>query len=1149
MAPLYTVIVWICIAISTIGTAVGQSSELQQSFRQRFQGAAEPTTAAAEYGEMVRPSRWRSPADQLAGFHLPPGFEIRLFAAEPDIAKPLNLAIDSQGRVWMTQTTAYPKPAEGGSSPTDAVMILQDTIGDGHADRITTFASGLNIPIGVLPYGDGCICFSIPNLYYLRDTTGDGVCDTKEVLLGPFDTTRDTHGMVNSLRDGGDGWIYACHGFNNRSVVKGRDGHEVRLESGNTFRFRPDGSRIEQVTQGQVNPFGMTRDEWGYWYSADCHSKPITQLIRGACYPSFGRTHDGLGFLPPTVEHLHGSTAISGILSIASDSPIAPLQGQIISGNVMTSRLNRNLLVYHGATARGEELTDFLTSDDSWFRPVDLQIDSSGNIYVADFYNKIIGHYEVPLDHPDRDRTSGRVWQIRYVGNDRSQGFSDRSEPLKTDGGDAATDFGNGTIKQTLQQDPIRARIHTLNQLGQSGALSEDLRSTVTALLRHENAHLVRAAAELIGRVDTDDADTFMLIQQLGSIDIQDPVLRQTFRIAIRNRLSSRAPESPVWQNLRLENMAPETQQELAAILLAVHAPQVVRPIIQYLERSPAAPLRNELIRHTATLVDEEDFESIVSLARRMTGDSSVDQGELLELLLTSQSRFRRESKSGQSLRKWALEIATASLDQFNQLLGRGDRLIGWTTTDGQAWGLQSRPQSSGSVASLMSSHTRGESYVGKLLSDPFPAPATIQFWLAGHAGSPGKEHHGRNLVRLIRVSDGVVLHEAKAPRNDTAQLITWHHQGAIHEQVRIECHDGDAANAYAWIALGQFDPPWVDQAHAIEHLRIATRWAERLQLKELNAAFKTLLHNEHFPSSVRLEIALAIGSIIADHDWLAILSTLQTHAPLASRSDDLITLFIQSQGAPLSDATGTQVDSPPIDQACRLITSHLSSKDEAAFVQNWLRRGGSPVRLINMGEAGWLNRAALAEASVAEILKVRLDQDDVKRLLRLTENLSPTQAHDEQRHRELVAAIESASTDLQAGAEVFKRHCFACHQVRGIGSIVGPQLDGVLSRTTERLVEDITMPDRNVDAAFRTTSLLLDDGRAIVGMIQTEDESEIKLADPMGKIVVVEVASIQTRIDSSRSLMPNNFIDVMTPVEFASLFQFLRVNDPTRGK
>ncbi|MFM8399779.1 MAG: hypothetical protein ACKOAH_18290, partial [Pirellula sp.] len=89
------------------------------------------------------------------------------------------------------------------------------------------------------------IAFSIPNIYFLRDTDNDGICDHRQVVLGPFDTSRDTHGMVNALRDGRDGWIYACHGFNNISKLQGSDGHAIELTSGNVFRFKPDGSRVE----------------------------------------------------------------------------------------------------------------------------------------------------------------------------------------------------------------------------------------------------------------------------------------------------------------------------------------------------------------------------------------------------------------------------------------------------------------------------------------------------------------------------------------------------------------------------------------------------------------------------------------------------------------------------------------------------------------------------------------------------------------------------------------------------------------------------------------------------------------------------------------------------------------------------------------
>jgi hypothetical protein len=94
----------------------------------------------------------------------------------------------------------------------------------------------------------------------------------------------------------------------------------------------------------------------------------------------------------------------------------------LLSGNVMTCRINRNGLEYFGATAKAVELPDLLTSEDPWFRPVDLQFGPDGCLYVADFYNKVIGHYEVPLDHPDRDRTSGRIWRIRCIAQNPSDG-------------------------------------------------------------------------------------------------------------------------------------------------------------------------------------------------------------------------------------------------------------------------------------------------------------------------------------------------------------------------------------------------------------------------------------------------------------------------------------------------------------------------------------------------------------------------------------------------------------------------------------------------------------------------------------------------------------------------------------------------------
>ncbi len=227
---------------------------------------------------------------------------------------------------------------------------------------------------------------------------------------------KDTHGMTNAFTWGFDGWIYACHGFSNESTVKGKDGQPIVMQSGNTYRMKPDGSHLEYYTHGQVNPFGLAFDPLGNLYSCDCHSRPIYCLLPEAYYPSFGKPHDGLGFGPEMVTHDHGSTGIGGIVYYAAEHFPKAYRDNIFIGNVVTSRINRDTLEWHGSSPKGIAQPDFLVSDDPWFRPVDLELGPDGALYVADFYNRIIGHYEVPLTHPGRDRERGRIWRIVYKG-------------------------------------------------------------------------------------------------------------------------------------------------------------------------------------------------------------------------------------------------------------------------------------------------------------------------------------------------------------------------------------------------------------------------------------------------------------------------------------------------------------------------------------------------------------------------------------------------------------------------------------------------------------------------------------------------------------------------------------------------------------
>lgn len=215
-----------------------------------------------KFADHIRTTNFQTPEEEMAGFKVPEGFEITLFASEPDITKPINMEFDDQGRLWVTQSSEYPIVA-GPSAGRDRISILEDKDGDGRADVFTHFNDSLNIPIGIMPVSDGAIGFSIPNLYRFTDINGDGASDQKRILFGEFGY-KDTHGMVNNLVRGFDGWIHACHGFTNISTIAGTDGDSITMQSGNTFRFRSDGSRVEKTTNGRINSFGPAYDERVY---------------------------------------------------------------------------------------------------------------------------------------------------------------------------------------------------------------------------------------------------------------------------------------------------------------------------------------------------------------------------------------------------------------------------------------------------------------------------------------------------------------------------------------------------------------------------------------------------------------------------------------------------------------------------------------------------------------------------------------------------------------------------------------------------------------------------------------------------------------------------------------------------------------------
>ncbi len=668
--------------------------------------ADDPRFSGKKFNEHIRSTEARTPAEQQAGFRLPPGFQIELYASEPDIGKPINLTFDAKGRMWVTQSFEYPFAAAPGKG-SDRITILEDTDKDGKADKFTHFSDTLNIPIGILPTNDGAIAYSIPNVYHFVDNNSDGKADSKKTLLGPFEH-RDTHGMVNNFIRGYDGWIHSCHGFTNRSTVAGADGDSIRMISGNTFRFRPDGSRVEHYTHGRINPFGLAYDELGYLYSTDCHTSPLYQLIRGADYTQWGK-EEAMGFAPDMKPLEREATALAGIAYYADVKFPKEYQSNFYIGDAVASRVYRNSFSFKGSSPVGKLEEEFVLSEDPWFRPVDVKLGPDGALYIADFYNSIIGHYEVPLSHPKRDKVRGRIWRITYKGGDNDVKdliAAPLDELIKSLDADnlvvrmAASDqiadrIGNAAVTPILQMigskdisargyvhgiwilhrlnalpddlltksathsDPV-IRVHSMRIMSEREPLDHSFFELASNSLRDRDPHVKRAATELLQKFQTMESLRYVLAERSLASD-NDSHQLYTTRLVLRNLLRD--------NNLMKEAVGVDWNQRDAGhivdVLLGVPSPDAAVFLAAHLAKSSEKGERlTRLYEHLARYIPADRLENVIGTARNDSGND-VD-AQFISFKGIQQGIARRGGKESSQLQAWGKVLATDLLNKYS---------------------------------------------------------------------------------------------------------------------------------------------------------------------------------------------------------------------------------------------------------------------------------------------------------------------------------------------------------------------------------------------------------------------------------------------------------------------------------------------------
>ncbi|MDX1966677.1 MAG: HEAT repeat domain-containing protein, partial [Planctomycetaceae bacterium] len=347
-------------------------------------------------------------AEEQKTFIVADGFEVNLFAADPQIHKPIQINFDPQGRLWVAASEVYPQIAPG-QVANDKILILEDADGDGVSDKTTVFADGLLIPTGVIPGDGGAYVANSTELLHLSDTDGDGKADRSRIVLSGFGT-EDTHHIIHTFRWGPECLFYMNQSIYIHSHVETPYGVR-RLNAGGIWQFRPETLRLEILARGWVNTWGHAFDRWGQSFVTDgAGGEGINYLVPGAAYPTAYGVADILHGLNP------GSPKYCGLEIVDGRHLPDDWQGNLITHDFRGHRVCRFAVEDEGSGFTSKQQPDLISSNHVAFRPIDVKQGPDGAIYIADWYNPIIQHGEVDFRDPRRDHVHGRIWRVTAKG-------------------------------------------------------------------------------------------------------------------------------------------------------------------------------------------------------------------------------------------------------------------------------------------------------------------------------------------------------------------------------------------------------------------------------------------------------------------------------------------------------------------------------------------------------------------------------------------------------------------------------------------------------------------------------------------------------------------------------------------------------------
>lgn len=474
-----------------------------------------------------------SPAEALDRMELPDGFEVTLFAAEPQVAQPIDFTFDDRGRLWVAECYSYPDPGDPWDREVrDRILIFEDTDRDGRFDSRKVFWDGAkNLTSIALGFGGVWACMT-PELVFIPDRDGDDQPDgPPRVLLDGWNDQGIGHNVFNNLRWGPDGWLYGAQGLQATSHVgkPGTGDDQRRAFNGGIWRYHPTRDVFEVVAEGTTNPWGLDWNDYGQAFFTNCVIGHLWHLIPGAHYERmYGDdfTPHKYDVIDQHADHLHwvgddwtasrehapptdragGGHAHVGAMVYLGDNWPDRYRDTLFTHNLHGLRINNDILERRGSGYVGRHGDDFLFANDEWYRPVRIRYGPDGGVFICDWNDKGECHeadgiyatsgriYKITHGTPEnpgefdlRDRSSAELVELQLEKNDWWVRHARRILQERAAGGEDMATAHERLRGILADHEDVTRKLRALWALKVTGGLG---RSELIELLDHDSEHV-----------------------------------------------------------------------------------------------------------------------------------------------------------------------------------------------------------------------------------------------------------------------------------------------------------------------------------------------------------------------------------------------------------------------------------------------------------------------------------------------------------------------------------------------------------------------------------------------------------------------------------------------------------------------------------